>query len=126
MGALINRWRSDTLQPDSYWLRNRAAIVRGFTIAAGLLLVALVWIAYLRRAIARRQQLLEQLQAAKQSADEANRAKTTFLATMSHEIRTPMNAVIGMLELAMKKPTRASWTGLPLRWHPARRGSCWI
>lgn len=34
---------------------------------------------------------------------EANRAKTTFLATMSHEIRTPMNAVIGMLELTLKK-----------------------
>ncbi|MGE8101498.1 transporter substrate-binding domain-containing protein [Pseudomonas fluorescens] len=53
--------------------------------------------------ISDRQRLLEQLQNAKKNADDANRAKTTFLATMSHEIRTPMNAVIGMLELAMKR-----------------------
>jgi two-component system sensor histidine kinase EvgS len=53
--------------------------------------------------ISERQRLLQQLQEAKDDADDANRAKTTFLATMSHEIRTPMNAVIGMLELAMKK-----------------------
>jgi len=32
-------------------------------------------------------------------ADEANRAKSTFLATMSHEIRTPMNAIIGLTHL---------------------------
>ncbi|MFJ7885457.1 transporter substrate-binding domain-containing protein [Pseudomonas sp. NPDC096917] len=103
MSVLTNRWRDDTREGESYWLRNRAAIIQGFAIAAVLLLVALGWIAYLRRTIAKRQQLLEQVQLAKQSADEANRAKTTFLATMSHEIRTPMNAVIGMLELAMKK-----------------------
>ncbi len=102
MSVLTSRWRDDT-QEQSYWLRNRSAIVQGFAIAAALLLFALGWIAYLRRTIAKRQHLLEQLQVAKQSADEANRAKTTFLATMSHEIRTPMNAVIGMLELAMKK-----------------------
>lgn len=48
-------------------------------------------------------QLVEQLQEAKTLADEASRAKTSFLATMSHEIRTPMNAVIGILELALKR-----------------------
>jgi signal transduction histidine kinase len=39
---------------------------------------------------------------AKQSADDANKAKGDFLANMSHEIRTPMNAVIGMAHLALK------------------------
>ena len=35
---------------------------------------------------------------------EANRAKSTFIATMSHEIRTPLNAVIGFGEL-FRKPS---------------------
>ncbi|MFJ2367240.1 transporter substrate-binding domain-containing protein [Pseudomonas sp. NPDC087697] len=231
MDELTNRWRSEAVVDDSYWLRYRSTIIQGFAIAGLLLLVALGWIGYLRvlmrkrehaeRAlsdqlefmrvlidgtphpiyvrdrqgrlmacnngylevfgierdavigktviagefksvaeakayheeyllvmeeglprvrdrkltlsendvrtiyhwmlpyrgsdgqvngmiagwidVSERQRLLEQLREAKDEADDANRAKTTFLATMSHEIRTPMNAVIGMLELAMKK-----------------------
>jgi len=39
--------------------------------------------------------------AAKNRAEDANRAKSEFLANMSHEIRTPMNGVIGMTELTL-------------------------
>ncbi|MGZ9114732.1 MAG: ATP-binding protein, partial [Brevundimonas sp.] len=36
---------------------------------------------------------------AQQLAEEANRAKSSFLATMSHEIRTPLNGVLGMAQI---------------------------
>ena len=44
----------------------------------------------------------EALAAALSAAEEANKAKTSFLSSMSHEIRTPMNAIIGLDKLALR------------------------
>ncbi len=47
--------------------------------------------------------IIEELEDAKFRADEANKAKTTFLAKMSHEIRTPLNTVLGMNEMIARE-----------------------
>ena len=104
--SLALRSASDILvvKPPSWWTSGRLWTVAGSSFA--VLLLALMWVAVLRRRVQSQTALIRKKLAEeaslKEAAEQASRAKSEFLANMSHEIRTPMNGVLGMQSLALE------------------------
>jgi signal transduction histidine kinase/CheY-like chemotaxis protein/HPt (histidine-containing phosphotransfer) domain-containing protein len=91
LSPLDCEYRIGTSEREVRWVRSCASLRRERD-------GSVLWSGYWAD-VTETKQLATAVQQAKDDADAANRAKSTFLATMSHEIRTPMNGVLGMLEL---------------------------
>ena len=87
-GELINRMKDGT----EYWVLASVSPIRDFD-------GNIINYVQMQTDISQLKQLEKDLIQAKLKAEEADQAKSMFLATMSHEIRTPLNVIYGMVKL---------------------------
>jgi len=105
---IYNRWLPVEYKTGIDYEQITKIIVIILFVAGSIITVIVIWNRRLANEIQERLKIEEELEASREKAESATRAKSVFLANMSHEIRTPMNAILGYAQLMEKDDSLSS------------------